>query len=222
VVNVFHGLAASPGIAIGHALVYLARSRTSSDQALRAAPSDPENEWRRLLEALHSAAKQLDHVRGKAVQEIREEEAAVFLAHQEFLSDPDLLQHVDARVHDRRQLAEEAVHVAFEGCAAQLEALDDEYYRERALDLRDVAGRLERLLSGANCPASMLELESPTIVVAHDPTPSDTAQMNKQPLLGFCTAPGGLTSHTAIIARVNSTSRSRSQARQDLRTMIVM
>jgi len=193
------GLAASAGIAIGPVLTYL------PEQGSVPAPSrrgEAAAELLRVAEAVAKAREQLVRIHLRAVKEIGEQAAAIFLAHQEFLDDPALLDEVTSQIQEHGLAAEAAVENAFEGYAQQLEALEDPYYRERALDLRDVSRRLRRMLTGAQDQETLMDLTSPVIIVARDLTPSDTAQMNKSMVLGFCTAAGGLTSHTAIIARI--------------------
>lgn len=195
----YQGLAASSGIAIGPAFIYLPEENAS--QAPREVV-DPASELSRLDQAIATAQEQLAAIYEKSVAEVGEEAAAIFLAHQEFLSDPELLDAVKGQIQEQRVPAETAVETAFEMYAQQLEALEDTYYRERALDLRDVSRRLRRILAGVQDQETLTNLTSPVIVIARDLTPSDTAQMNKRMVLGFCTATGGLTSHTAIIARI--------------------
>ncbi|MGB9880411.1 MAG: phosphoenolpyruvate--protein phosphotransferase, partial [Anaerolineae bacterium] len=195
----YQGLAASSGIAIGPAFIYLPEEKSlqPSREAL-----DPVTELSRLDQAIAEAQKQLAAIYEKSVAEVGEEAAAIFLAHQEFLSDPELLEAVKEQIQEQQVPAETAVETAFEMYAQQLEALEDPYYRERALDLRDVSRRLRRILAGVQDQETLTTLTSPVIIIARDLTPSDTAQMNKRMVLGFCTATGGLTSHTAIIARI--------------------
>jgi phosphotransferase system enzyme I (PtsI) len=198
----YRGLAASAGIAVGPALLYLPDETLNTPSAMPSGPLDAEREIARLEEALAEADRQLANVYERARGDVGDETAAVFLAHQEFLADPDLLDEVKRRIAVEQLHAEQAVESAFEQFAQQLEMLEDDYYRERALDLRDVSRRVRRILAGVQDQQMLAELSEPVIVVARDLTPSDTAQMNKKMVLGFCTATGGLTSHTAIIARI--------------------
>jgi phosphotransferase system enzyme I (PtsI) len=196
----YQGLAASPGIAIGPAFIYLPQEKLVQTRSF--VPADWPMEVARVEGAMDVAREQLGKIYARSVKEMGEEAAAIFLAHQEFLEDPALLDEVRNQIREHHLLAEKAVEVAFEGYARQLEALEDPYYRERALDLRDVSRRVCRILAGVQEQATLTNLTSPVIIVARDLTPSDTAQMNKTMVLGFCTATGGLTSHTAIIARL--------------------
>jgi len=193
------GLAASDGIAVGPSFVY-----SSQAQAYRetCAPDERAVQVQRLGLAFAKAHDELDVVYQKARGTAGEEAAAIFLAHQEFLEDPALRDEAEKLIQDSSLTAEAATRAAFELYAQQLEALEDSYYRERAVDLRDVSRRVVRILTGAQDVAALANLNEPVIVVAHDLTPSDTAQMDKSKVLGFCTASGGLTSHTAILARI--------------------
>ncbi len=198
----YRGLPASVGIAIGPALVYVPEEPQASYPQPPFESVDAGHELERLQQAIETAHEQLTRIHERSVAEVGEEAAAIFLAHQEFLDDPDLLADVRKQIDQQHVLVDLAVQTAFEAYAAQLEMLDDEYYRERALDLRDVSRRLRRILSGVQDQETLTDLASPVIVVARDLTPSDTAQMDKSMVLGFCTATGGLTSHTAILARI--------------------
>ncbi len=198
----YRGLAASSGIALGPALRFLPDVREDLGPESQSQQTNPEHEMARVQSALAEAEKQLAGIYDRSVGAVGEEAAAIFLAHQEFLADPVLLDEVYRHISDQQAPAEDAVAAAFEGYAQQLEMLDDEYYRERAVDLRDVSRRVLRILSGVQDQEMLTNLTSPVIVVARELTPSDTAQMNKQMVIGFCTATGGLTSHTAIIARI--------------------
>jgi phosphotransferase system enzyme I (PtsI) len=198
----FRGLAASAGIAIGPALLYLPDDAVEPGHATTTGPVDAEHETARLTEAIAEADRQLGGIYEHSVEEVGEEAAAVFQAHQEFLADPVLLEEVDRLIQEEGTGAPRAVETAFESYAQQLEAFEDEYFRERAVDLRDVSRRLRRIMAGVQAQELLVDLASPVVVVARDLTPSDTAQMNKKMVLGFCTATGGRTSHTAIIARI--------------------
>ncbi len=198
----YRGLAASAGIAIAPALLYLPEETEGPSPELASRAVDSGHEALRLQEAIAEAEKQLDNIYEGAVTEVGEDTAAIFLAHREFLSDPVLLDEVNRQIEAEHVPAEVAVEAAFEQYAAQLEMLEDDYYRERALDLRDVSRRVRRILAGVQDQQMLTDLTSPVIVVTRDLTPSDTAQMNKKMVVGFCTATGGLTSHTAIIARI--------------------
>jgi phosphotransferase system enzyme I (PtsI) len=191
------GIAASAGIAVGKATVY----RPVELAVERWRVEDTEVELARLQRALEESKEQLCEIHVKAEVEVGEDTARIFEAHLLILDDPALLEEVRGKIEEERLNAEAALSDAIEGYAAIFEAMEDEYMRARAADVRDVGQRVLRNLLGGGAEP-LAELSSPAIVVARDLTPSDTAQMNKEMVLGFCTAMGGTTSHTAIMARI--------------------
>jgi phosphoenolpyruvate-protein phosphotransferase len=161
---------------------------------------DPTAEWARFEAALETAREQLADVYAKAEAECGAEQAAIFQAHALMLEDPELLDAVRKAIEGQCVNAESALNDAAEMYAQMLEALDDEYLSARAADVRDVATRvLCILLDVAESPCAGLTV--PSIILARDLTPSDTVLLDKSLVLGFCTAAGGATSHTAILAR---------------------
>jgi len=191
------GIAASRGIAIGPAFCF----RKTGLAFERCIVEDPAAEWVRLEAALGTAREQLNEVYAKAEAESGTEQAAIFQAHAMMLEDPELLETVRSSIEGGEGLnAEAALNDAAESYAQMLESLDDEYLSARAADVRDVAERVLRILLGvAESPTE--GLAEPSIVLARDLTPSDTVLLDKSLVLGFCTAEGGATSHTAILAR---------------------
>jgi phosphotransferase system enzyme I (PtsI) len=196
----FRGIAASDGIALGPAFVYSFQEKQQYRRVCAA--EETANELARMERALSVAHEQLQRIYEKASAEAGEGTAAIFLAHQEFLEDPSLLEEAQKLIRETCATAEAAVTEGFEYYAGQLEAMEDDYLRERAGDLRDVSRRVLQILTGTQDVDSLANLTQPVIVVARDLTPSDTAQMDKKMVRGFCTAAGGFTSHTAIIARI--------------------
>lgn len=194
--RVLQGLAASPGIAIGPAY----RLERAPVRYQRTAAADRERELLRFQQAVEVAARQLEEVHARAAAESGASQAAIFEAQVLMLQDPELLQKVRAAIEEEGISAEAAVSDAAEEYIAILEALDDDYLRARSRDVRDVADRLLRALLGVSDSASA-GLRAPSIIVARDLTPSDTVALDKSLVLGFCTAEGGTTSHTAILAR---------------------
>ena len=191
-----HGIAASRGITIGPAFHF----RQADLRFERHTPEDPAAEWARFQIALETAREQLADVYAKAEAESGAEQAAIFQAHALMLEDPELLDAVRTAIEEQCINAESALSDAAEMYAQMLEALDDEYLSARAVDVRDVATRVLRILLGvAESPTAGLTV--PSIILARDLTPSDTVMLDKSLVLGFCTAEGGATSHTAILAR---------------------
>ena len=188
------GLAASPGLAIGP-LRLLRRRKIVVERTAK----DPGREHERLRDAIATARAELLQLHQDVEKRSGKAGAAIFLAHAEFLSDPDLLRGADRRI-DEGQSAGWAWQETIEEQASGLEKLDDPLLAGRATDLRDVGTRVLRPLSGAVEEGPALPKE-PAILLADDLTPSDAAVLDPQCVLGFCTAGGGPTSHSAIIAR---------------------
>jgi phosphoenolpyruvate-protein phosphotransferase len=195
-VKTLQGIAASRGIAIGPAFHF----RRVDLRFERYKVGDPAAEWTRFQAALEMACEQLADVYAKAEAESGAEQAAIFQSHTMMLEDPELLEAVQTSIEGQGVNAESALSDAAEMYAQMLEALDDEYFRARAADVRDVATRVLRILLGvAESPTAGLATSS--IILARDLTPSDTVLLDKTLVMGFCTAEGGATSHTAILAR---------------------
>jgi len=188
------GIAASPGIAIGDAFQFQAADLRFERRRV----DDPAAEWRRFEAAAATAAEQLAEVCDRATAELGPEQAAIFQAHLMMLEDPELRVAVQTAIEEQGLNAEAALSDAAAFYAEALEALDDEYLRARAADVRDITGRVLGILLGREAQAGP---QAPAIILARDLTPSDTVLLDKSRVLGFCTAEGGPTSHTAILAR---------------------
>ncbi|NOQ39676.1 MAG: phosphoenolpyruvate--protein phosphotransferase [Anaerolineales bacterium] len=190
------GTPASYGIAIGPAYVFNRVEIVIKPCNIQ----EPEAELKRFAEARETTHQQLDEAYLKAKEDLGEEAAEIFSAQKLMLEDPELLTTVKSRVESELINVETALFEAAENYAQQLEAIEDEYLSARALDIRDVSSRcLRNLLGLLDSPAA--GLKTPSIIVSHDLTPSDTVLLDKEYVLGFCTAEGGSTSHTAILAR---------------------
>jgi phosphotransferase system enzyme I (PtsI) len=198
------GTPAAPGIAIGNAFWVQAEAHCLEERCV----SDSAAERRRLDEARGVARQQLGEIRDRVEREAGSEEAALFDAHALMLDDPDLLRMVDATVEKESINVEVAWAGAIEHYARQMEALDDERFRARAADVRDVGRRVLRALLGLD-EGAWLAVDGPAIILAEDLTPSDTARLDKSKVLGFCTIEGGPTSHTAILAKAGFLSTHR-------------
>ena len=189
------GIAASAGIAMGPAYVYQPGEPTVERQKV----DDPETEWVRFTAAAEQAKAQISAIRERAIADVGPAAAEIFTAHQLFLEDPTLLDQVQSQIEAEGWNAEAALTKAVANYAALLREMDDELFRQRAVDVEDVGQRVLRILLGLS-EAPLDQLPEPVILVAHDLTPSDTARLDKERALGFCTAVGGVTSHTAILA----------------------
>lgn len=195
---IYKGIAGSNGIAIGQAYIHkkgkFAISRSMITPAAAAA------EQGKIDPAVAVTRRQLEAIRQKTLAEIGPDEAKIFEAHLMILEDPAFLAEIRAAISEQHMTAAYATELITEKFAGQFAAIEDDYFKERAADIRDVGGRLlQNILGGA---ASGLEnLAKPVVVIAADLTPSDTALMNKDYVLGFAVNVGGRTSHTAIMAR---------------------
>jgi multiphosphoryl transfer protein len=188
------GITASPGLAIAP-IYQLKRGKI----VFEATAKDAAAEEVRLHQAVEAAKLQLQDVYQAVKAKAGAAKAAIFQAHQEFLSDPDLLQAAVGNLRDDRSAAW-AWQQAYEQRSQGLQQLSDPLLASRATDLRDVGRRVLRLLAETVEDESHLP-DYPVILIAEDLTPSDTAGLNPALTLGFCTAYGGPTSHSAIIAR---------------------
>ncbi len=183
---------------MGPAYVYHPRQVVIRRQEIDAASVDDEvARWR---DASAAARAELAETQTQVTRSMGSEHAAIFETHSLMLEDPELVDQVEAKIRDMHMPAPAAVHEAAEFYANALAALDDEVLSARAADVRDVAQRVICLLEN-DVDMSLAQLLTPCVIVAKDLTPSDTARMNRQAVLGLCTGEGGLTSHTAIIAR---------------------
>jgi phosphoenolpyruvate-protein phosphotransferase len=194
--QVISGLPASPGIVIGPTWTFSPPRADVTAYAI----ADPETEWRRVQVAVEVALEQLAALQERAQATIGGAEAEIFEAHQMLLQDDELLGDVRNLIQTRRVNAEAAVHETIEAAAEAMLELDDDYFRARAADMRDIGRRVIYALMGITADVGRLP-PYPAIIVAEDLTPSDTVQFDPANVLGLATVRGGPTSHTAILAR---------------------
>ena len=192
----YKGIPASPGISMGPAFVFFKQEIIVPSHK----NTDIDGEVKRLDDALTTARDQITDLFSKAKAKVGDEEAAIFEAHALFLQDPTLTSTVHESIERQCMNAEGAWMDAIEDNAAKLEALEDEYFSARAGDIRDVGQRVLRILLGV-AESDLTALSDPSIILARDLTPSDTIRLDKSLVLGFITAEGGPTSHTAILAK---------------------
>ena len=192
--GVLAGVPASPGVAVGR----LARHRPAQVAVAERGEGDPRAEQRRLEAALERARGQLETLQAGLRGVAGASRAAIFAAHEELLADPELLDLATSAI-DQGKSAGFAWQQAFTRHAEGLAGLHSELLAARAVDLRDVGGRVLRCLSGSE--PSPVELPPDSILVAEELTPSETAGLDTRRVLGFCTTGGGATSHVAILAR---------------------
>ncbi|HAR6178833.1 TPA: phosphoenolpyruvate--protein phosphotransferase [Staphylococcus pseudintermedius] len=194
--NIIKGIAASDGVAIAkaHLLVEpdLSFSNEKTDQ--------PEAEVQKFNEALNNSKIELTKIRNHAEEQLGADKAAIFDAHLLVLDDPELIQPIEEKIKNESASAPQALTEVTQNFITIFESMDNEYMKERAADIRDVAKRVLAHILGVELPNPSIIDES-VIIVAHDLTPSDTAQLNKQYVQGFVTNIGGRTSHSAIMSR---------------------
>ncbi|UQS81740.1 phosphoenolpyruvate--protein phosphotransferase [Bombilactobacillus folatiphilus] len=196
-VKTVKGIAASDGFA--NAPAYLLVQPDLSYQ--KKAVTDPESEVQRLTTAIEKSDTELTTIRDIAKQSLGEEEAQVFDAHKLILADPEFTGAVEQQIKNDKINAEQALDNVSQQFIAMFEAMtDNKYMQERAADVRDVSKRVMSHLLGVELPNPAL-IDHEVIIVAHDLTPSDTAQLNKKYVKAFITDIGGRTAHSAIMAR---------------------
>ena len=192
------GILVSPGIAFGKAL--LLKEVEIIINRKKIAAEEVEQEIARFKSGRDKASVQLEAIRVKASETFGEEKAAIFEGHIMLLEDEELEQEIIALIKDSKMTADAAAHEVVEGQAKALEELDDEYLKERAADVRDIGKRLLMNILGMTI-VDLSAIQDEVILVATDLTPSETAQLNLNKVLGFITDLGGRTSHTSIMAR---------------------
>ncbi|TWA66410.1 phosphocarrier protein FPr [Azospirillum brasilense] len=192
--RVIAGISASPGVSTGPVWKFQREELTVAETA-----PDPEAQHRRLDQALAAAAADLRNLHEEFWKKAGAAKAAIFKAHQELLDDPEMVAEAHALI-DRGKSAGWAWRAVYEERAGTLAQLADPLLAGRAADLSDVGRRVLRLLAVVTESVAALP-DHPVILLAEDLEPSDTAKLDPAKVLGLCTAGGGATSHTAIIAR---------------------
>ena len=188
------GIPASPGIAIAPVVIYQSAVVGVKQQQA----DNPQAEWQQLQTACSTAHHQIQILRQKAA--IRgKEEAAIFDAHLLFLEDPAIIDNARQAIFVKEMSAAAAWKAVIDETVASYQALEDSYLQARATDVSDVGQRVLQLLTGTEI--APLDLKEPAILVADDLTPSQTAQLDPNKVLGICTVSGGATSHSGILAR---------------------
>lgn len=190
------GIAASQGIAIGPAFVYRPEPLTFERRMIQT----PLAEVDRLIQAIEAVQGMLVALQEHTQETIGKEEAQIFEAHRMFLTDPVFADEIKQIIQEEHINAEAAVERVSNQLIIEFEAIDDDYFRQRKGDIKDVAQRLLRQLLGLE-ETTLSALTQPAIIIAHDLTPSDTASLNRKMALGLCTEIGSSTSHTAILSR---------------------
>jgi phosphotransferase system enzyme I (PtsI) len=190
------GVAASPGIAIAKAY----RLQQPMAALQRKSVSDAGSEKQRLRDAVEAARTDIDRIRERTLEKLGAQKAEIFEAHLFLLDDPDLIDAAMDMIDSDGVDAAYALHEVSSSIIEVLQSMDNELLRERAADVKDVAGRVISKLEGRGHSA-LSELNEETILIANDMAPSDTAQLDLNYVRGFVTEIGSRTSHSAIMAR---------------------
>ena len=190
------GIAASKGYAIGKVFIQEHEEIVITDEKV----TDVAGEKARLQNALNASREQLTAIKEKTLAEIGEHEAGVFEAHLTLLDDQEFTGQMEMTIDSESVNAMKAVQTVTDTFVIIFESMEDAYMRERAADIKDVSKRIISNLAGKGGSAFAIT-EANTVVIAHDLTPSDTAQLDRSKVTGFLTNIGGRTSHSAIMAR---------------------
>ena len=190
------GIAASQGISFAKAYVFVEPDLTVKEVKIE----DVAAEIKRFEDAIEASKKELTIIKENALASLGADKAAVFEAHLLILDDPEFMGTVKTDIESKVINAEYAFKETSDMFISMFEAMDNEYMKERAADIRDVSKRILAHLLGVDLPNPSL-IDEEVIVIAEDLTPSDTAQLNKKYVTGFATNIGGRTSHSAIMAR---------------------
>lgn len=193
--QVYSGKSVFGGIAIGKISVY----RKNEQQVKRVRTEDTKGELARYEAAKAAAIEQLQELYQKALKEVGEANAAIFEIHQMMLDDGDYNESVENIIETQKVNAEYAVAVTGDNFAQMFRAMDDDYMRERAADVKDISERVLSVLNGGQ--KGKVVTDEPVIIVADDLAPSETVQLEKDMVLSFVTVHGSVNSHTAILAR---------------------
>ena len=183
------------GIAIGKILFY----QKGEQPVKRVKIEDTAEQIKRYEDARAKAAEQLQGLYEKALKEVGEANAAVFEVHQMMLEDDDYIDSVVNIIETQQVNAEFAVATTGDNFAKMFAEMEDDYFKARAADVKDISERMVNILSGNESGGAIGD--EPVIVVAEDLAPSETVQMDKEKLLAFVTRLGSANSHTAILAR---------------------
>ncbi len=196
--EVLKGIPASPGVAVGKAVVIGAEKSRVPERFVR--KSGTAKEVKRFKAALVAARKGVEALAAEAAQEIGEGAGSIFDAHIWILNDEQLQKDICQRIQRNRFTAEYAVSRSFRRYGQAFRSIKDKYLAARVHDVQDIEQRLLATLMGSR-RTDLTELEGPAVIVAHDLTPSQTASLPREKVLGFAVDEGGPTSHSAILAR---------------------
>ena len=190
------GIPASPGYAIGRALI----RGSYQSKIIQKKISNVISEKERLYKAIEKTRQQLIEIRDKVTEEIGEENAAVFESHMVLLDDPEFIGAVESNIETNIVNAEKAMQEVMYMYISIFDSMQDDYMKSRSADIKDVGTRILSNLLGM-ATVGLETSEKDTIIVAHDMTPSETAQLNREHIIAFVTDLGAKTAHSSIMAR---------------------
>lgn len=193
--EIYNGKSVFGGIAIGRISVY----KKGEQQVKRNRITDVDAELSRFEDAKKTAIEQLQGLYNKALKEVGKANAAIFEVHQMMLDDGDYNESIANIIKSQEVNAEYAVASTGDNFSQMFAAMEDDYMRARAADIKDISERIISILSGKGDTA--IGTDEPAIIVADDLAPSETVQLDKDMVLSFVTVHGSLNSHTAILAR---------------------
>jgi len=192
------GIGAATGVAIGKAFVLPHWELDLPDSEMDAV--DLAKEFERLYEGIRTSKNEIEYIKNEFKEMVGPEESQIFDAHLAILEDPVFMNEIQGIIERQYKAAEVAVKEAIDHFVSMFDLLDDEYMKERALDIKDVGNRLLKHLLGA--PEVKLPADTqPYILVAKELSPSQLVHLNPSHVLGIVTMTGGITSHSAIMAR---------------------
>lgn len=191
----YQGKSILKGTAIGKILYYSKEEQMVQRKSI----DDPEAEWKRYEDTKAQASEQLNALYEKALKEVGEQGAAIFEVHGMMLEDDDFNDSIKNMIENQKVNAEYAVATTGDNFSMMFAQMEDEYFKARSADIKDIAERVVGILQGRHTAGDLGD--EPVILAARDLAPSETVQMDKSKLLGFVTELGSANSHTAILAR---------------------
>ena len=192
--EVFQGKSIFKGVAIGPLLYYGKKETTVRREKIE----DTDAEVARYKDAREKSVAQLRQLHDDSVKKVGEENAAIFDVHAMLMEDEDFCEAIENAIRTQNVNAEYAVAVAGENFSKMFAEMEDEYFKARSADMKDISERLIRVLTGEDEKRSF---DEPSIIIADDLMPSETVQLDKEKVLAFVTRWGSSNSHTAILAR---------------------
>lgn len=190
-----NGIAASSGVVVSK--VFKLEQPVLNIQRV---DSDPQTELDRLSKAVEKTKAEIEVIKSRAVGKLSDEDLAIFDAHLMVAGDPEFIGQIEESIKNDKVNADFATEQVASTFIGMFEGMDDPYFKERAADIKDVTFRIKCNILGVEIP-DLTTIKEEVVIVAHDLTPSDTAQLDKLYVKGFATEIGGRTSHSAIMAR---------------------